>query len=96
MARELQAHPRIKDGMSRNGVAAGEGGRPACVERHWLKEVRNRGSEAAERHALRGEITHGGVTKVEPTAYRGSHWVECYIVKNGVCVAHDHHPVIIR
>jgi Adenylyl/Guanylyl and SMODS C-terminal sensor domain len=67
---------------------------PAPYEVYW--KVRNRGTEAADRQQLRGEITQGGNTKVESTLYRGSHWVECYIVKNGVCVARDHHPVIIR
>jgi hypothetical protein len=61
---------------------------------YW--KVRNRGGEAARVDALRGEITPGGETKVESTLYRGSHWVECYIVKNGVCVARDRQPVIIR
>jgi hypothetical protein len=67
---------------------------PAPYEIYW--KVRNHGTEAADRRALRGEITLGGDTKVESTLYRGSHWVECYIVKNGVCVARDLHPVIIR
>lgn len=67
---------------------------PEPFDVYW--KVRNRGAEAAGRSCLRGEITHGGRTKVEPTAYRGSHWVECYIVKDGVCVAVDRHPVIIR
>jgi hypothetical protein len=67
---------------------------PPPYEVFW--KVRNRGTEATEVQALRGEITQGGNTKVESTLYRGSHWVECYIVKNGVCVARDHHPVIIR
>ena len=59
-------------------------------------KVRNRGDEAAHQRALRGEITAGGTTKTESTLYRGSHWMECYVVKNGVCVARDRHPVIIR
>ncbi|MEA2369944.1 MAG: hypothetical protein QOH12_338 [Solirubrobacteraceae bacterium] len=67
---------------------------PAPYEIYW--KVRNGGAEAADRHALRGEITSAGNTKVETTLYRGSHWVECYIVKDGVCVARNRHPVIIR
>jgi hypothetical protein len=67
---------------------------PPPYDIYW--KVRNRGAEAADRQALRGEIIHGGDTKVESTLYRGSHWVECYIVKHGVCVARDHHPVTIR
>jgi hypothetical protein len=67
---------------------------PQPYDVYW--KVRNRGDEAAHQRALRGEITAGGHTKTESTAYRGSHWVECYVVRNGVCVARDRHPVIIR
>ena len=30
---------------------------------------------------------------VEPSAFKGPHYVECYIVKDGVCVAAAHVPV---
>jgi hypothetical protein len=59
---------------------------------YW--KVRNGGSEAADAKALRGEITKSD-QKFEPTLYAGSHYVECYIVKNGVVVAADHQKVII-
>ena len=66
---------------------------PLPYDVYW--KVRNRGKEAADRGQLRGEITHGGTTKTEPTAYRGSHWVECYIVKDGKCLARSKQPVIV-
>lgn len=58
---------------------------------HW--QVVNTGSEAASRNQLRGQIFPsttagmGGLTQKEATAYTGMHWVQCFIVKNGVCVA---------
>jgi hypothetical protein len=66
---------------------------PLPYDVYW--KVRNRGKEAADRGQLRGEITHGGTTKTEPTAYRGSHWVECYIVKDGKFLARSKQPVIV-
>lgn len=58
---------------------------PGSVRVFW--KVRNFGDAA--RHNLRGEIMEGtGMTKRdENTRYRGTHYVECYIVKDGVCVA---------
>lgn len=60
-------------------------------------KVRNRGREAADLNALRGEITEdeGRHEKTESTLYTGHHYVECYIVKDGVCVASAHEPVTI-
>lgn len=57
-------------------------------------QVVNTGEEAAE--DLRGDFYQssgecsfelGIKTRIERTKYRGYHWVECFIVKNGVCVA---------
>lgn len=52
-------------------------------------KVRNFGDEARGRGALRGEISddNGTETKKESTLYHGEHYVECYIIKNGQCVA---------
>ncbi len=57
----------------------------------WWK-VRNRGEEAARLNQLRGEIRRGGPGSVvhrEQTQYRGRHYVEVYIVKDGRVVATD-------
>lgn len=60
-------------------------------------KVKNTGAEAAARSALRGEITDdaGVLRKHEITLYWGNHYVECYIIKDGVCVAADHIDVPI-
>jgi hypothetical protein len=60
---------------------------------YW--KVKNTGREAREGGQLRGKVVLGGATRYENTAYVGSHYVEVYIVKNGVCVARDRQPVII-
>jgi hypothetical protein len=54
---------------------------------HW--KVRNFGKEAAAKGQLRGKIERdkGQHEKTESTLYRGSHYAECYIIKDGVCVA---------
>ncbi|MQR93715.1 nucleotide-binding domain-containing protein [Fictibacillus phosphorivorans] len=54
---------------------------------YW--KVRNRGPEAIKRNMLRGEIVSGNETKIERTSFKGGHYVECYIIHNGVCVARD-------
>lgn len=54
-------------------------------------KVKNYGDEAASAKDLRGEITNDGGfgTKSENTKYTGEHYVECYLIQNGVCVAKD-------
>lgn len=61
---------------------------------YW--KVRNHGPEAAQASDLRGQMVRSGTTKEEHTKYAGSHYVEVHIVKNGVCVAKDRQPVIVR
>lgn len=63
-------------------------------------QIVNTGSEAERAHGLRGEIIRsktagvGGLTQKEGTLYTGTHWVECFIVKNGVCVARSGEYVV--
>ncbi|WP_455677233.1 nucleotide-binding domain-containing protein [Pseudoscardovia suis] len=54
---------------------------------YW--KVRNCGEEAYSRNCIRGEIAEGNQsgTWCEHTDFRGSHFVECYAVKDGVCIA---------
>ncbi len=66
---------------------------PKPYEVRW--KVRNRGSEAKRRNCERGSVFVGGDQHIEPTAFKGPHYVECYIVKDGVCVAAAHVPVRI-
>ncbi|PZX07412.1 hypothetical protein C7437_101525 [Psychrobacillus insolitus] len=54
---------------------------------YW--KVRNRGQEAIKRKMLRGDIVKGKEIKIERTSFRGGHYVECYLIHNGVCVARD-------
>lgn len=54
---------------------------------YW--KVRNRGEEAIKRNQLRGEITKGNRKKTERTSFKGGHYVECYIINNGICVARN-------
>jgi hypothetical protein len=60
---------------------------PAPFDVHW--KVRNFGKEAETANQIRGEISsdQGRCRKKETTRYHGEHLVECYIIKNGVCVA---------
>lgn len=55
----------------------------------------NRGEFAIESNCIRGQISEGGITHHEPTSFKGNHYVECYIVKDGVCVSKDRQSVII-
>lgn len=60
-------------------------------------KVRNGGSEAANVKQLRGEISKGADNgrKTEVTSYAGSHFVECYVVKEGKVIAQDRQSVIV-
>lgn len=52
-------------------------------------KVRNFGEEANSARGLRGEISRdaGRFQKEEHTKYHGEHYVECYAIKDGECVA---------
>jgi hypothetical protein len=55
-------------------------------------QVVNTGKSARLAHGLRGEIfpakdTANALRNDEETAYRGRHWIECFIVRNGTCLA---------
>lgn len=54
-------------------------------------KIKNTGADAQRTGDLRGEILDdlGYQTRKENTKYEGSHYVECYIIKDGVCVAKD-------
>jgi hypothetical protein len=60
---------------------------PEPFDVYW--KVRNRGVEARRRGDLRGKIERddGRRRTDETTRYFGDHYVECYVVKSGVCVA---------
>lgn len=64
---------------------------PKPYDVYW--QVVNNGEEATKDNCLRGGIFkaqtlgRGGLIYKDFTAFTGLHWVECFIVKNGVCVA---------
>jgi hypothetical protein len=69
---------------------------PAPYAVFW--KIRNFGPEAEAAGQLRGLIEDGDSThtKREHTQYIGTHWVECYVVKDRVVRASDRHLVRIR
>jgi hypothetical protein len=66
---------------------------------YW--QVVNTGQEARSANNLRGTFQHaahverGLLTRRETTRYTGSHSIECFIVKNGYCVAQSS-PFIVN
>lgn len=55
---------------------------------YW--KVKNEGKMAIERDQIRGQIIKYNKSKIhEHTDFKGEHYVECYIVQNGICVAMD-------
>ncbi len=68
---------------------------PRPFDLYW--KVRNHGQDAERANGLRGQITRddGSGLKEESTLYVGDHYVEAYVVKNGVVVASDRHRVRI-
>lgn len=68
---------------------------PTPHEVYW--KVMNRGPEALGQDCIRGQIEEGTRLwrREEPTSFRGPHFVECYLVKDGVCVAKDRQEVMI-
>lgn len=78
----LKKRKRLAFSIQKNTV-------PQPYEVMW--KVRNFGDEAKGSDDLRGEISHdlGYERKVENTKYYGEHYVECYIIKDRVCVGMD-------
>ena len=57
---------------------------------YW--QVVNTGEEAQRANSLRGEFyegifTKGGRVREESTLYTGMHWIDCFIVKDNICVS---------
>ncbi|WP_027625592.1 nucleotide-binding domain-containing protein [Clostridium lundense] len=56
---------------------------------YW--KVKNEGEIAIEKDCIRGQILKtNNSTQKETSDFKGEHYVECYIVKDGICVAKDH------
>lgn len=64
---------------------------PPPFQVYW--QVVNTGDEARDAKGLRGVIFPsrtsgiGGLTQRESTLYIGTHWIECFIVKDNICIA---------
>ena len=62
---------------------------PEPYEVRW--QIVNTGREAAAAGQLRGNFEEGNSqipgVRWEATAYAGTHWVEAFVIKNGICVA---------
>lgn len=57
-----------------------------------LWKVKNEGEVAYQRNCLRGQIlksNRGNEKRKENSNFEGAHFVECYIIKDGFCVARD-------
>ena len=50
-------------------------------------KVKNVGPEAERRNQVRGQIVEKGTSIIEHTNFFGNHYIECYIISSGVCVA---------
>ena len=62
---------------------------PKPYDIYW--KVKNVGPVAERRNCIRGQIEKtNSQTHQEHTDFQGSHYVECYLVKNSVCVARAH------
>lgn len=61
---------------------------PAPYVINW--KVTNRGEQAIKRDCIRGQIIDlNSSEKTETTSFKGSHFVECYIIKDNIVVARD-------
>lgn len=58
---------------------------PAPYDVYW--QVVNTGTHARQVNALRGKFFPGNLVQWESTLYTGKHWIQCFIIKDGVCLA---------
>lgn len=58
---------------------------PGPYEVYW--KVKNVGPEAERRDCIRGQIEKRGFQITENTLFYGMHYIECYAIKGGCCVA---------
>lgn len=79
---KLRPHKSLRFYIEKNDV-------PSPYRIKW--KVTNRGEQAIKRDQIRGQIIDdfGLAERKEGTTFKGSHFVECYIVKDGMVVARD-------
>lgn len=78
LARVLPHNLKLECSIARSSVA-----KPDKV----LWKVRNVGPEAERRNDIRGQIIERGPVFTENTRFFGDHYIECFVIKDGVCVA---------
>ena len=66
-----------------------------CSYDQVLWKVRNVGSEAERRNDIRGQIQNRGPWIEETTLFTGPHYIECYVIKDGICIGIGHKDVPI-
>ena len=61
-------------------------------------KVRNTGPEAEKRNMIRGQLLldTGDKARTEHSHFNGSHYVECYVIKDGICLSRDRIDVPIK
>ncbi len=60
-------------------------------------KVKNEGEVAKKRNMIRGQINITDIaTQEEHTDFRGNHYLEAYIIKDGICIAKERIEVPIR
>lgn len=68
---------------------------PEPFQVYW--KVKNKGEVARQNDMIRGQIIQTDkLSHKETTSFRGNHYVECYIVKDGECVAKERINVEIK
>ena len=61
-------------------------------------KIRNIGPTAEKKNKIRGQLLldTGDKARTERTQFNGPHYVECYVIKNEICVARDRIDVPIK
>lgn len=69
---------------------------PPPFKIYW--KVKNSGAEAFKRNMIRGliQIDSGNQKRIEKSNFSGDHYVECYAIKNNICVARSRIKVPIE
>lgn len=55
-----------------------------------LWKVKNEGNVAKRRNDIRGQIIKRGNKIKEKSVFQGEHYIECYVIKNDICVGIGH------
>lgn len=57
---------------------------------HIFWKVKNEGWAAKERNEIRGQIVERDSKISEKSLFQGNHYIECYLIKNGICAGIGH------